>query len=73
MALQLVAPSDEIKTACLKKSENFLASARLLLDNERFEESVSMGYYSMYYSVLAGIVFRDGYQVRESYSSDYPA
>ena len=52
-ALQLVAPSDEIKTAYIRKSESFLASARLLLDNERFEESVSMAYYSMYYSVLA--------------------
>lgn len=52
-ALQLVAPSDEIKTAYLRKSESFLASARLLLDNNRFEESVSMAYYSMYYSVLA--------------------
>jgi uncharacterized protein (UPF0332 family) len=52
-ALQLVAPSDEIKTAYVRKSESFLASARLLLDNNRFEESVSMAYYSMYYSVLA--------------------
>jgi len=52
-ALQLVAPSDEIKTAYVRKSESFLASARLLLDNDRFEESVSMAYYSMYYSVLA--------------------
>jgi uncharacterized protein (UPF0332 family) len=52
-ALQLVAPSEEIRKAYLKKSESFLASARLLLDNERFEESVSMAYYSMYYSVLA--------------------
>jgi uncharacterized protein (UPF0332 family) len=51
--LQLVAPSDEIKSAYITKSESFLASARLLLDNERFEESVSMAYYSMYYSVLA--------------------
>ena len=58
-ALQLVAPSDEIKTSYLKKSESFLASARLLLDNERFEESVSMAYYSMYYSVLA-LFFANG-------------
>jgi uncharacterized protein (UPF0332 family) len=42
-----------VKTAYLKKSESYLASARLLLDNDRFEESVSMSYYSMYYSVLA--------------------
>ena len=51
--LQLVAPNDVVKTAYLKKSESFLASARLLRDNERFEESVSLTYYSMYYSVLA--------------------
>jgi uncharacterized protein (UPF0332 family) len=52
-ALQLVEPSDDVRAAYLKKSESYLASARLLLDNGRYEESVSMGYYSMYYSVLA--------------------
>ena len=52
-ALQLVAPNAEVKAAYLKKSESYLASARLLQDNERFEESVSLAYYSMYYSVLA--------------------
>ena len=52
-ALLLVDPSDAIRDAYLKKSESYLASAKLLLDNKRFEESVSMGYYSMYYSVLA--------------------
>jgi len=51
--LQLVAPNDVVKVAYLKKSDSFLASARLLRDNERFEESVSLTYYSMYYSVLA--------------------
>lgn len=51
--LQLVPPNDVVKVAYLKKSESFLASARLLRDNERFEESVSLTYYSMYYSVLA--------------------
>lgn len=51
--LQLVAPSDEMKMAYLKKSESNLTSARLLLDNNLFEQSVSMAYYSMYYSVLA--------------------
>ena len=48
-----MAPSDEMKTAYLKKSESHLTSARLLLDNDLFEQSVSMAYYSMYYSVLA--------------------
>lgn len=52
-ALQLVAPSNEMKTAYLRKSESHLVSARLLLDNNLFEQSVSMAYYSMYYSVLA--------------------
>ena len=51
--LQLVTPSDEMKSAYLKKSESNLISARLLLDNDLFEQSVSMAYYSMYYSVLA--------------------
>jgi len=51
--LQLVAPNAEVKMAYLKKSESYLASARLLRDSERFEESVSLAYYSMYYSVLA--------------------
>ena len=51
--LQLIPPSDDVKTAYILKSESFLASAKILLDNDRFEESVSMAYYSMYYSVLA--------------------
>ena len=42
-----------MKSACQKKSESHYASARLLLDNDLFEQSVSMAYYSMYYSVLA--------------------
>lgn len=52
-ALQLVKANPEVKAAYLKKSESYLASARLLQDNGRFEESVSLAYYSMYYSVLA--------------------
>jgi len=49
----MVAPSEAMKTAYLKKSESHLVSARLLLENDLFEQSVSMAYYSMYYSVLA--------------------
>jgi uncharacterized protein (UPF0332 family) len=51
--LNLVAPSNEMKMAYLKKSESHLISAKLLLENDLFEESVSMAYYSMYHSVLA--------------------
>lgn len=52
-ALQLVEPGSNIRDGYLRKSESFLASARLLLEHERYEESVSMAYYSMYYAVLA--------------------
>ena len=52
-ALQLVAPSEEMKTAYLKKSESHLTSARLLFENDLYEQAVSMAYYSMYYSVMA--------------------
>ncbi len=57
--LQLAEPSEEIKAAYLKKSESYLVSAKLLLDNGRLEESVSMAYYSMYYILLA-LLFRVG-------------
>lgn len=57
--LVLVEPSDEVKDAYLKKSESYLSSAQLLLENERLEEAVSMAYYSMYYSALA-LLFKAG-------------
>ncbi len=42
-----------MKIAYLRKSESHFISARLLLENDLFEQSVSMAYYSMYYAVLA--------------------
>ncbi len=57
--LQLVEPSEEIKAAYLKKSESHLMSAKILLDYDRLEESVSTTYYSMYYMTLA-LFFRSG-------------
>lgn len=51
--LQIVEPSEDIKKAYLKKSESHLISAKLLLENNKLEESVSMTYYSMYYTTLA--------------------
>lgn len=58
-ALRLVEPSEEMKTAYLKKSGSYLISAKLLRDNGRLEECVSMAYYSMYYALLA-LLFRVG-------------
>jgi uncharacterized protein (UPF0332 family) len=51
--LLLVEPSDDIKDAYLKKSESGLSSAKILLEKEKLEESVSLAYYSMYYITLA--------------------
>ena len=57
--LQLVQPSEEIMSSYLKKSDSHLASAKLLLKNDRLEESVSLTYYSMYY-ILLSLFFRVG-------------
>jgi len=57
--LQLVPPSETIKDSYLKKSESNLASAKILLENERLEESVSLAYYSMY-NMLTAILFQVG-------------
>jgi uncharacterized protein (UPF0332 family) len=57
--IQFVNPSQDMKIAYLKKSESYLLSAKLLRDHDQFEQSVSMAYYSMYYSVLA-LFFRTG-------------
>ncbi len=51
--IQVVRPSRDVKDAYLHKSERYLSSARLLFENEHYEEAVSMAYYSMYYCVIA--------------------
>lgn len=57
--LELIEPNEEIQQAYSKKSESYLASAKLLLKNQHLEEAVSMAYYSMYYLLLA-LLFRVG-------------
>lgn len=57
--LLLVEPSEEMKAAYFKKSDSYIISARILLKNNRLEESVSMSYYSMYYSLQA-LLFKTG-------------
>jgi len=51
--LKAVEPSEEVKEAYLTKSESNLSSAKLLLENDKLEESVYLAYYSMYNSLLA--------------------
>ncbi|MBM3199982.1 HEPN domain-containing protein [Candidatus Woesearchaeota archaeon] len=57
--LKAVEPSEEVKEAYLTKSESNLSSAKLLLENDKLEESVYLAYYSMYNSLLA-LLFRVG-------------
>ncbi|MBA3064517.1 HEPN domain-containing protein [Candidatus Woesearchaeota archaeon] len=57
--LQLVDPSEEIKQSYLKKSESNLVSAKILLENNKLEESVSLVYYSMYH-ILTALLFKAG-------------
>jgi len=51
--LELVEPSEEICISYLKKADNCFRSAKLLLQNELCENSISMSYYSMYNSLTS--------------------
>ncbi len=57
--LQIVKPSKEIGKSYSEKSESNLISAKILLENGRLEEPVSLIYYSMYNLVLS-LFFRVG-------------
>lgn len=52
-SLKLVEPSNEISKSYIEKSNNSLRSAKILVKNNLFEDSVSMSYYSMYNCLLA--------------------
>ena len=51
--LKLISPSDVIKESYIKKSESNIFSAKILLDNNKLEESVSLVYYSMYHMLTS--------------------
>ena len=57
--LELVEPSEEISKSYIKKSESYISSAKLLIENDKLEESISITYYSMYYMSLA-LLFKAG-------------
>ena len=59
--IRIVDPSLQVQEAYRRKSESYLISAKILLENGRLEETVSMAYYSMYYMLLA-LLFRTGIQ-----------
>lgn len=57
--LKLVEPSEEVKESYVRKSESNIISAKILLENNRLEESVGLAYYSMYY-LLSALLFKVG-------------
>jgi uncharacterized protein (UPF0332 family) len=57
--LQIVDVSEEISDSYRKKSESNLISSKILSENERFEESVSLAYYSMY-NISLSLLFKVG-------------
>jgi len=65
--LELVEPSEDIKESYLIKSQSNLESARILLNAGKFEESISLTYYSMY-NCLLSLLFKCGIK-SENHSS----
>jgi len=57
--LDLVESSEEMKLSYLEKAENCLKSAKILFQNQLYENSVSEAYYCMYNSLLA-LLFKIG-------------
>ena len=57
--LELVKPSEDICDSYSEKSANCLKSAKLLLQNNLFENSIGMSYYAMY-NLLLALLFRTG-------------
>ena len=57
--LELVEFSEDICNSYLGKSANCLKSAKLLLQNNLYENSIGMSYYSMY-NLLLALLFRVG-------------
>jgi uncharacterized protein (UPF0332 family) len=57
--LELVESSEEICESYSEKSANCLKSAKLLLQNNLYENSIGMSYYSMY-NLLTALLFGAG-------------
>src|SRR3989344_3120060 len=57
--LELVEPSEDISNSYSEKSANCLKSAKLLLQNNLYENSIGQSYYAMY-NILIALLFRVG-------------
>ena len=57
--LELLDASEEIGQSYLNKSESNLASAKILLENDKIGEAVSLAYYNAY-NLLLSLLFKTG-------------
>ncbi|MEK6882110.1 MAG: HEPN domain-containing protein [Nanoarchaeota archaeon] len=57
--IKLVEQSDEISDSYISKSESNISSSKILLENDKLEESVALTYYSMYH-MLTALLFKIG-------------
>ncbi|MBI4159517.1 HEPN domain-containing protein [Candidatus Woesearchaeota archaeon] len=57
--MELVEPSEDICNSYSEKSVNCLKSAKLLLQNNLYENSIGQSYYAMY-NILLALLFRVG-------------
>ncbi|MBI3623573.1 HEPN domain-containing protein [Candidatus Pacearchaeota archaeon] len=57
--VELVEPSEEMKSSYLIKAENCLKSAKILFQSQLYENSTSEAYYCMYNSLLS-LLFKIG-------------
>lgn len=57
--LKIVESSEEIKDSYFEKSESNLDSAKILLENDKLEESIALTYYSMY-NIATALFFKTG-------------
>ena len=57
--LSLVEPSDIVSKSYVEKAESNLESAKILIENNKLEESVSLAYYSMYH-LLTSLLLKVG-------------
>ncbi|NPV50409.1 MAG: HEPN domain-containing protein [Candidatus Methanofastidiosum sp.] len=51
--IQILEPSENLKNAYLKRSEESLSSSKILAEAGNLNDSIALTYYSMYHSVLA--------------------
>ena len=58
-SLEFVEGSVEVEKSYKTKSDSYIGSSKLLLENQKLEEAVSLAYYSMYY-ILLSLLFKVG-------------